>query len=239
MSQTIWAGQDGAARDPLGGQVIQPGPAAGPGGLFEPVGAGVSVGVGAGGLARASARGDEVAVAEPLVDVRDIAWELPSAALLEIRALPTGGGQMDHDENSADIEKKLRSFGIEAKVVAVNSGPVVTQYEVRPDARVKISRIEGLADDLAMALDGPLDPDRGADPGQGRGRHRDPERQERDRRLPHARRGHPHAVRDEPADLRPRPRRVRARRTPSTWPRCPTCSSPGRPARARASASTP
>ena len=37
-------------------------------------------------------------------------------------------------------------------MVAVNSGPVVTQYEVRPDARVKISRIEGLADDLAMAL---------------------------------------------------------------------------------------
>ena len=152
MSQTIWAGQDGAARDPLGGQVIQPAPVAGSGGLFEPVGAGVSVGVGAGGLARAAARGEEVAVAEPLVDVRDIAWELPSASLLEIRALPTGGGQMDHDENSADIEKKLRSFGIEAKVVAVNSGPVVTQYEVRPDARVKISRIEGLADDLAMAL---------------------------------------------------------------------------------------
>jgi S-DNA-T family DNA segregation ATPase FtsK/SpoIIIE len=59
---------------------------------------------------------------------------------------------MDHEENRADIEKKLRSFGIESKVVAVNSGPVVTQYEIRPDARVKISRIEGLADDLAMAL---------------------------------------------------------------------------------------
>jgi S-DNA-T family DNA segregation ATPase FtsK/SpoIIIE len=50
------------------------------------------------------------------------------------------------------IEEKLRSFQIPATVVATNTGPVVTQYEVRPDARIKISRIEGLADDLAMAL---------------------------------------------------------------------------------------
>ena len=152
MSQTIWAGQDGAPRDPNGGAAVDPRLGPGSGGLLEPVVAGVSVGVGAGGLVRASARTDDVAVAEPLIDVRDVAWELPPASLLEIRAIPTGGGQMDHDENSADIEKKLRSFGIESKVVAVNSGPVVTQYEVRPDARVKISRIEGLADDLAMAL---------------------------------------------------------------------------------------
>ena len=152
MSQTIWAGQDGPPREPDGGAPPEPRPGSGSGGLLEPVVAGVSVGVGAGGLARATVRTDEVALAEPLIDVRDVAWELPPASLLEIRALPTGGGQMDHDENSADIEKKLRSFGIESKVVAVNSGPVVTQYEVRPDARVKISRIEGLADDLAMAL---------------------------------------------------------------------------------------
>ena len=77
---------------------------------------------------------------------------LPPAALLEIQAATNSGAEMDHEENRSDIEKKLRSFGIESKVVAVNSGPVVTQYEVRPDARVKISRIEGLADDLAMAL---------------------------------------------------------------------------------------
>ena len=37
-------------------------------------------------------------------------------------------------------------------MTGTNTGPVVTQYEVRPDARIKLSRIEGLADDLAMAL---------------------------------------------------------------------------------------
>ncbi|MFI5292035.1 MAG: DNA translocase FtsK, partial [Candidatus Limnocylindrales bacterium] len=46
----------------------------------------------------------------------------------------------------------LRSFQIPATVTGTNVGPDVTQYEVRPDARIKLSRIEGLADDLAMAL---------------------------------------------------------------------------------------
>jgi hypothetical protein len=151
MSQTIWAGGDGAPRD-SGGLAPAPNPGAALGGALAPVSTGISVGAGAGGPARATARADEVAVAEPPIDVHDVAWELPPPALLEFRPVASGGGQMDHDENSADIEKKLRSFGIEARVVAVNSGPVVTQYEVRPDARVKISRIEGLADDLAMAL---------------------------------------------------------------------------------------
>jgi len=37
-------------------------------------------------------------------------------------------------------------------VMGTNTGPVITQYEVKPDSNVKLSRIEGLADDLAMAL---------------------------------------------------------------------------------------
>jgi FtsK/SpoIIIE family/FtsK alpha domain/Ftsk gamma domain len=151
MSQTIWSGSDGPPRDR--GAISAPAsPGSAGGGGLGLSASGVSVGVGAGGLARAGTRTDEVALAEPPIDVHDVAWELPPDGLLEYRPVAKAGSQMDHDENSADIEKKLRSFGIEARVVAVNSGPVVTQYEVRPDARVKISRIEGLADDLAMAL---------------------------------------------------------------------------------------
>jgi S-DNA-T family DNA segregation ATPase FtsK/SpoIIIE len=78
-------------------------------------------------------------------------WVLPAVASLEERAA-ISGGTIDHAANARVIEDKLRSFSIPAKVVATNSGPVVTQYEVRPDAHVKVSRIEALADDLAMAL---------------------------------------------------------------------------------------
>ncbi|HSL77451.1 MAG TPA: DNA translocase FtsK [Candidatus Limnocylindrales bacterium] len=81
-----------------------------------------------------------------------IDWILPSVELLEPRAAGRVGAGVDHESNKRRIEEKLLSFSIPAKVVAVNSGPVVTQYEVRPEHHVKVSRIEALADDLAMAL---------------------------------------------------------------------------------------
>jgi S-DNA-T family DNA segregation ATPase FtsK/SpoIIIE len=79
-------------------------------------------------------------------------WLLPSVTLLDTAGEVADAARFDHARNVRIIEEKLRSFQIPATVVATNTGPVVTQYEVRPDARVKLSRIEGLADDLAMAL---------------------------------------------------------------------------------------
>jgi S-DNA-T family DNA segregation ATPase FtsK/SpoIIIE len=81
-----------------------------------------------------------------------IDWALPGIDLLEPRPPGRVGAAVDHDSNKRRIEEKLLSFAIPAKVVAVNSGPVVTQYEVRPEHHIKVSRIEALADDLAMAL---------------------------------------------------------------------------------------
>ena len=81
-----------------------------------------------------------------------IDWVLPGIDLLEPRPAGRVGAAVDHDSNKRRIEEKLLSFAIPAKVVAVNSGPVVTQYEVRPEHHIKVSRIEALADDLAMAL---------------------------------------------------------------------------------------
>ncbi|HXS27116.1 MAG TPA: DNA translocase FtsK 4TM domain-containing protein [Steroidobacteraceae bacterium] len=50
------------------------------------------------------------------------------------------------------VEIKLRDFGVEAEVVAVQPGPVVTRFELRPAPGVKASQITGLAKDLARAL---------------------------------------------------------------------------------------
>ena len=50
------------------------------------------------------------------------------------------------------VEMKLKDFGIEAEVVAVQPGPVVTRFELRPAPGVKASQITGLAKDLARAL---------------------------------------------------------------------------------------
>ena len=50
------------------------------------------------------------------------------------------------------VELKLKDFGIEAEVVAVQPGPVVTRFELRPAPGVKASQITGLAKDLARSL---------------------------------------------------------------------------------------
>ena len=92
------------------------------------------------------------AVPTALESLNAIDWILPSIDLLEPRVAGRVGAGVDHESNKRRIEEKLLSFSIPAKVVAVNSGPVVTQYEVRPEHHVKVSRIEALADDLAMAL---------------------------------------------------------------------------------------
>jgi DNA segregation ATPase FtsK/SpoIIIE, S-DNA-T family len=50
------------------------------------------------------------------------------------------------------VEMKLKDFGIDAEVVAVQPGPVVTRFELRPAPGVKASQITALAKDLARAL---------------------------------------------------------------------------------------
>lgn len=50
------------------------------------------------------------------------------------------------------LEEKLRLFGIEGQVLSTTVGPVVTLFEYAPAENVKISRIVGLEDDLALAL---------------------------------------------------------------------------------------
>jgi S-DNA-T family DNA segregation ATPase FtsK/SpoIIIE len=50
------------------------------------------------------------------------------------------------------VELKLKDFGVEVEVVAVQPGPVVTRYEMRPAPGVKVSQISGLAKDLARSL---------------------------------------------------------------------------------------
>jgi DNA segregation ATPase FtsK/SpoIIIE, S-DNA-T family len=101
-------------------------------------------------IAAAPPRDEEAERIERQPDERS--YQLPSIGLLDETRTPVSGARLDHERNVRIIEDKLLSFQIPATVTGTNTGPVVTQYEVRPDARIKLSRIEALADDLAMAL---------------------------------------------------------------------------------------
>jgi S-DNA-T family DNA segregation ATPase FtsK/SpoIIIE len=94
--------------------------------------------------------GSDDSLDEPEPERRE--YRLPPMTLLEDVAARAAGQGMDHERNAAIITGKLASFNIQSRVVKWNAGPVVTQYEVEPDPSIKVSRIEGLADDLAMAL---------------------------------------------------------------------------------------
>ncbi|HBL40831.1 MAG TPA: DNA translocase FtsK, partial [Ruminococcaceae bacterium] len=54
--------------------------------------------------------------------------------------------------NAAKLVETLHNFNIETKIVDIARGPSVTRYEIQPAPGIKISRIAGLADDIAMNL---------------------------------------------------------------------------------------
>jgi S-DNA-T family DNA segregation ATPase FtsK/SpoIIIE len=99
------------------------------------------------GLASAAVVAEGVLHADP----PDTPWVLPAVELLEEgSAARSGKGELVR--NQRVIEETLSHFGIAASVVDVFVGPVVTRYELKPAAGVKLSRIEALSDDLALAL---------------------------------------------------------------------------------------
>lgn len=82
------------------------------------------------------------------------AGELPELRLL-IASDPSeqrGYSADDLEAMSRLLEFKLRDYNIEAEVVAVFPGPVITRFEIQPAAGIKVSKISGLVKDLARSL---------------------------------------------------------------------------------------
>ena len=99
------------------------------------------------GLPSAIVAAEGVMHAEP----PDVPWVLPSLDLLE-EGSAARSGKEEVMRNTRIIEETLAHFNIAAKVVEVSVGPVVTRYELKPAAGVKLSRIEALDSDLSLAL---------------------------------------------------------------------------------------
>ncbi len=84
--------------------------------------------------------------------------ELVDTKLPQVDLLDAVGGRQESvsadslEMTSRLIEKKLKDFGVEVRVVAASPGPVITRYEIEPATGVKGSQIVGLAKDLARSL---------------------------------------------------------------------------------------
>ncbi len=84
---------------------------------------------------------------------QEMTYEFPSVELLKQNPF-TGrkGSKQIVLNNAKKLEETLRSFGVKAKVLNVSCGPTVTRYELQPEQGVKVSKIVGLADDIALNL---------------------------------------------------------------------------------------
>ncbi|RCW50181.1 FtsK/SpoIIIE family DNA translocase [Paenibacillus prosopidis] len=76
----------------------------------------------------------------------------PFSLLTKPSLLGKGSDASDMFDSRRKLEATLESFGVRAKVLDVVRGPAVTRYEVQPATGVKVSRIVGLTDDIALAL---------------------------------------------------------------------------------------
>ena len=80
-------------------------------------------------------------------------YELPSLDLL----LPTEYLELDQQEQEVRdrakvLEKTFAEFGFKVRVVEIETGPVISQYEIELEAGLRLAKITNLADDLAIAL---------------------------------------------------------------------------------------
>lgn len=80
-------------------------------------------------------------------------YELPSIELLD------PAEDVSYEEHEKEVRRKakvlertFKNFGFNVRVVEIETGPVIAQYEVQLEAGLRLSKITGLADDLAIAL---------------------------------------------------------------------------------------
>ncbi|MBQ1210436.1 MAG: DNA translocase FtsK [Clostridia bacterium] len=90
---------------------------------------------------------DEVVAEAPAV------YKLPPLTLLDhARSVDDSAASLEMKTNAELLVKTLRDFGVETQVSNIVRGPAVTRYELGLAAGVKISKITGLSDDIAMRL---------------------------------------------------------------------------------------
>ena len=94
--------------------------------------------------------GEPVAV-DAALEISPQEWALPELSILA-DAPGNGPAQMDLTAKGNRIRDTLASFDIGVKVARIQEGPVVTQYALDVEPGIKLSRIQGLADNLALAL---------------------------------------------------------------------------------------
>jgi DNA segregation ATPase FtsK/SpoIIIE, S-DNA-T family len=79
-------------------------------------------------------------------------YSLPPTSLLDPAKPESKIDERELMDSARLLEEKCREFSVDGSVVQIHPGPVVTTFELKPDAGVKYSKVTGLADDLCLAM---------------------------------------------------------------------------------------
>ncbi len=81
-------------------------------------------------------------------------YQFPPISLLKYvdNSLNAAEAEAEMKTNADTLVDTLKSFGVQTRIVDIHRGPTVTRYELQPSAGVKISKITGLSDDIALNL---------------------------------------------------------------------------------------
>lgn len=86
------------------------------------------------------------------LDFAALDYRLPSMSMVGEGGGTKTRGRVDPAETARALEQTLESFGVKARVVHWEVGPVVTRFEVQPEPGVKVQRITSLTNDIALNL---------------------------------------------------------------------------------------
>lgn len=103
-----------------------------------------------------TAKKEKIAIpTQSLIVQKDLSYKLPPPELLAqpTQKLDQPGLKKDLMRQAAILEETLKSFGIEAKVGEIHSGPTITSLEVHPSIGVKVQKIKALENDIALNME--------------------------------------------------------------------------------------
>ncbi len=82
----------------------------------------------------------------------EVKYEIPDIDLLNTPEEISGDRREELRKTAQKLITILADFGVKAKLLHVTQGPTVTRFEIQPDTGIKLSKIVGLADDIALNL---------------------------------------------------------------------------------------
>lgn len=91
---------------------------------------------------------------EPVSQPPTRPYQIPSIDFLQNGVSRAGDPAVDQEmkEKAGILVETLKSFGVTVRITGIFRGPSVTRYEIQPAAGIKVSKITGLADDIALSL---------------------------------------------------------------------------------------